>query len=223
MRPSLIALGLSLAACADKGDEGMFIMNNTAPTGDQCMLTGDADQPFLPSGAIQAGVSANYILTPLIQSRITALDGHELERMIHLEGADIVLSSVASDGTLTQMDEFTTLFSGSVSPQGTANVIFPIIPAATVRATTTTTTVSASVKVFGTLGGGRIDGEPFNYTVTICADCFLLRDNGPCADTPTQPAAPKAEATGNPCNVFQDYAVDCCHSNNTLVCPGPQS
>lgn len=222
MRSSLIALGLVLAGCADKGDEGMFVMNNTAPTGEQCTLTGDSKQPFLPSGAIAAGISANYILTPLIQSRITALAGHELERMIHLEGADIVLSSVATDGTLTQMDEFTSLFSGSVSPLGTANVIFPIIPAATVKATTTTTTVSASVKVFGTLGGGRIEAEPFNYTVTICTNC-LLRDNGPCVGTPTQPAAPAAMAKGNPCNTVQDYPVDCCHTNNGLICPGPSS
>lgn len=214
MRPLLIALGLLLVGCADNGAEGMFVLNNTAPSGDSCTLTGDRDQPFLPLGSIVAGADASYILTPLIQSRITALEGRELERTVHLGGADVVLSSVATDGTLTQIDEFTTLFSGSLSPQGTVNVVFPVIPAATVKATTTTTTVSASVKVFGTLGGGRIEGEPFNYTVTICTNC-LLRNNGPCD------AAPMAMNKGNPCNVFQDFVVDCCTQNNTLFCPGP--
>lgn len=214
MRPSLLALGLLLVGCVNKGDEGMFVLNNTAPTGDSCALTSDPNQPFLPLGAIVAGVNTNYVLTPLIRSRITALEGHELERTIHLEGANIVLSTVATDGSLTQTDEFTSLFSGSVSPLGTVNVIFPIIPAATVKSTTTNTTVNATVSVFGTLGGGRVEAEPFNYSVTICTDC-LLRNNGPC-DT-----APKAMNKGNPCNVFQDFVVDCCSINNALLCPGP--
>lgn len=214
MRPSLVALALLIIGCVDKGDEGMFVQNNTAPTGDSCTLTGDPAQPFLPLGAIAAGVSTNYVLTPLIRSRITAFEGRELERTIHLEGADIVLSTVARDGTLTQTDEFTSLFSGSLSPQGSVNAIFPIIPAATVMATTSNTTVNASVTVFGTLGGGRVESEPFNYTVNVCTDC-LLRNNGPCA------TAPQAMAKGNPCNVFQDFVVDCCTVNNALICPGP--
>lgn len=214
MRRSLIALGLFLVGCADTGAEGMFVLNNTAPSGESCTLTGERSQPFLPLGSIVAGVNSSYVLTPLVQSRITSLEGRELERTIHLEGAEVVVSTVASDGTLTQIDEFTSLFSGSVSPQGTANVIFPVIPASIVQATTTTTTVSASVKIFGTLGGGRIEGEPFNYPVTICTNC-ILRDNGPC-DT-----AETAMNKGNPCNVFQDFGVDCCRSNNTLICPGP--
>lgn len=220
MRPSLLALSLLLVGCVDKGDEGMFVLNNTAPTGDTCTLTGDKAQAFLPLGSIYAGVNSAYVLTPLIQSRVTALSGHELERTIHLEGANIVLSTVGGDGKLTKTDEFTSLFSGSIDPLGTVNVIFPIVPAATVKATTMTTTVNASISVYGTLGGGRIQAEPFNYAVTICTNC-LLRDNGPCVATASEPAAPSPMDKGNPCNIFQDYPVDCCHTNNGLICPGP--
>lgn len=214
MRPSLSALALLLVGCVDKGDEGMFVLNNTAPPAEMCTLTGASDQPFLPGGSIVAGANTSYFLTPLIQSRITALEGHELERTVHLEGAEIILSTVGADGSLTKTDDFTSLFSGSVNPLGTVNTLFPIIPAATVKATTANTTINANITVYGTLGGGRIEAEPFNYTVTICTDC-LLRNNGPCA------SAPMAMNKGNPCNPFQDYAVDCCTVNNTLICPGP--
>ena len=177
------------------------------------MLTSAADQPFLAHGAIAAGSPAGYLLTPLIQSRIEATVGHELERTIHLEGANIILSTVGSDGKLVQVAKFTSLFSGSLKPQSTVNVAFDLIPAASLNVGANTE-FNANVTVFGTLGGGRVDAEPFDYPVTVCTNC-IINNLGTCATAAT------ATNKGNPCNPFQDGVVDCCTDTNGLRCPGP--
>ena len=146
-----------------------------------CVLTGDPTQPFLPHGEIMAASPMGYLLTPLIQSRIDAVVGMELERTVHLQGANVVVSMVDTSGKLSQTMQFTALFSGSVAPLGTVNVAFEAIPAALLNVGTTTE-MNANVVVFGTLGGGRIDGEPFDFPVTVCTNCTL---------------------TGNPCNPSQ--------------------
>src|SRR5467141_3097631 len=107
MRASSIGFVLLLVGCVDKGDEGMFVLSNSAPTGTMC------------------------------------------------------------------------LFTGSLPPLSTTNVSFELISAATVSATTTTTEVSASITVFGSLGGGRIEAEPFNFPVEICVNNCLATNPMP--------------------------------------------
>ncbi len=78
-------------AGADHGAEGMFILNDTAPpVGTSCMFTGDLTQAFTTQGT-PAPAGTPYVLTPLIESRLTAVLGSESEHTIHLDGADIVL------------------------------------------------------------------------------------------------------------------------------------
>ncbi len=82
----LVNLGLALfviglSACVDKGDEGMFIVKNTAPPsgGTSCTLTVTSRNRSSRSGAISyyaAAAGQGYIFTPLIESRITATDGN---------------------------------------------------------------------------------------------------------------------------------------------------
>jgi hypothetical protein len=213
MRASSFALTLLLVGCADKGDEGFFILNNTAPTGNMCTLTSDTGQPFFARGVADTNLHSGYVLTPLVASRIDFTEGRELERTIHVEGANIVLSSAGADGKLTQISAFTSLVSGSIPPLGTVNLDFVIVPPAS---TTTPAELSANITLFGTLGGGRIDAEPFNYPVSVCTGC-LTNVLGACGDT----TVPAAMNKGNPCNLGQDIVVDCCTGTNTLQCPGP--
>lgn len=221
---SALAFTLLVVGCADKGDEGFFILNNTAPPvgGATCTLTGDAGQPFIAAGAISYLSPSGYVFTPLLQSRITAVMGMESERTIHLEGANVTLQ-LANGGT---MQSFTALFSGSIAPNnGTTNVAFELLPASSIISlgnASQNVEVVASITPYGTLGGGRIDGEPFQYPITIIAP-----NNGIVfgAKTPSQAGTPclndpTAPRTGNPCNVFQDGVVDCCvDANGANVCP----
>ncbi|HET9987423.1 MAG TPA: hypothetical protein VFQ65_02865, partial [Kofleriaceae bacterium] len=128
---SALAFTLLVVGCADKGDEGFFIRNNTAPPASACTFTGDPGQPFIASGAISYMSPQGYVFTPLLESRITAVMGQEAERTIHLEGANVTLT--AAPGGTTQ--KFTALFSGSLAPNsGTANVSFELLPKSSIMA-----------------------------------------------------------------------------------------
>lgn len=74
----------------------------------------------------------------------------------------------------------------------------------------------ANLTVYGTLGGGRIDAEPFQYPITIIGD-----NNGITFGTTTPcDSMPLGARAGNPCNPFQDGVVDCClSSTNAVLCP----
>jgi hypothetical protein len=210
-----------LVGCADKGDEGFFILNNTAPaSAGTCSFTGDPAQPFLAAGSISYLSPQGYVFTPLLESRITALTGQESQRTIHLEGANVTLQ-VANGGT---MQSFTALFSGSLGPNnGTTNVAFELVPVGSIMAlgsASQNVEVIATVTPYGTLGGGRIDGEPFQYPVTIVATGNgIVNMLGSCAST----TLPMSSHTGNSCNPYQDGQIDCCSckttSGTTLVCP----
>jgi hypothetical protein len=218
---SALAFTFLVVGCADKGDEGFFIRNNTAPPigGTGCTFTGDPAQPFIAAGSISQVSTQGYLFTPLLESRITAVMGQESERTIHLEGANVSLQ-VANGGT---MQNFTALFSGSLAPNnGTTNVSFELLPVSSIKSlgnASQNVEVVASITPYGTLGGGRIDGEPFQYPVTI-----LAPGNG--IVTGLQPpvsckgfVAPTV--TPNACNMYQDGVLSCCIASATSTSPAP--
>ena len=217
---SFVLLVGSLSACASKGDEGMFIRNNTAPPPGLCTLTSDPAQPFTAAGEISylAGAAGQgYVLTPLVESRITANTGAEAERTIHLEGANVTLT-VANTSTTQPL---TALFAGSVAPNGgTTNVAFEVLPASSIVAlgnASQNVEVIANVAVYGTLGGGRIDAEPFQYPITIVAlgkGVVTGLGGGTITTGATSCGAMVLPAaTGNPCNPYQDGVFGCCLSD----------
>jgi hypothetical protein len=229
---------LAVAGCvADSGGEGFAIVNNSAVTGTTCMLTGVAGQPFVSHGQISTLSPAGYLFTPLMQSQITADTSSVQQRTIQFQGANIELTVEAltighADGTFTMVTpaptlmgtngKFQSLFSGSLAPQGTANVAFEIIPKPTIAEIVTAAgagsgdtlqaEVKAVVKPYGTMGGSRVDGTPFSYPVTVCNNCVVV-NHGACPFTGTA-------RVGDPCQPFQDGPVDCCvDASNNLVCP----
>jgi hypothetical protein len=217
----------------------MIVLNNTAITG-ACTLTGAAGQPFLSHGQLYALGGSGYLLTPLIQSRVTTATGGSgtttmvdpIQKTISLRGADVSLTVEAvsvlnPDGSFTvstpatkQVDPFSVLFSGSLPPNGTVNVGFEVIPPATAQRILSiagyqagqrmSAEVLAQVTIRGDLGGDEVTATPFYFPISVCTDC-VVNVVGPCPAAGTQ--------TGNACNVFQDGVVDCCTSGNQLVCP----
>lgn len=233
---------LALAACANTGDEGMIVLNNTAVATTTCTLTGATSQPFIAHGEINAKSPDGYLLTPLIQSRVMASTSMDtLQRTISLTGANVALTveSVSlehpdgsfTNGTVTlsgQQAQFASLFSATLPPAGTVNVGFDVLPVQTLRQILTSSgagatdklraEVLATVTVLGTLDGDKISATPFQYPITVCTGC-VVNNLGTCPlPIGTVPRI------GNPCNPFQDGTVDCClDASNTLECPGPVS
>jgi hypothetical protein len=228
---------LALGACvATTGDEGMYVLNNTAVSGQSCTLNGTTSQPYLPRGEIYAQSPIAYLLTPLLESKLAApAEGTDPTlKTIQLHSADIQLTvkSISiqhADGTFsstqpnTMLPQFTSLFSGALPPGGSVNVAFDLIPPATIFDIVSssganlvterlTAEVLAQVTVNGDLGGDHLSAAAFYYPVSICNDC-VVKVVGTCPYTGTV-------LGGNPCNKWQDGELDCCvDATNRLVCP----
>jgi len=208
-RVSLLAFGVMVVGCTDhNGGAGMIVLENTAPSGTSCMLTGVVGQPTFSQGEIYVGSTVPYIMTPLIESRITAIMGQEPERTILLSGANVSLAATSSTGAAVSLGAdatFTSVFAGSIPPGGTVNVSFALVPTSVLAkvSQTSDTEIVATVTVLGTLGGGQVEAEPFSYPVTACDDC-IVNDIGSCG------SGASGANLGNPCNAFQDGIVDCC-------------
>ena len=245
MRRTLVLCFL-LGCAANTGDGGMIVLNNSASAEGACSFTADVNEPFKTSGTLVLQSPAPYLLTPLIQSKITPIMGQELQQTIEFRSAKIDLeipsitthspgttnSYTFTDGELATMHDegithFKSLFSGSVGPNGFANVAFDIVPLALLDAIaakvagddgTLTAQVVANIVVVGDLGGDEVDSDLFVYPVTICTDC-ITNTIGPCDMVPTGTTV----RTGDPCNPFQDGLVDFCTSGGATVCPAPTS
>lgn len=235
---ALITSALAFSGCvADSGGEGFIILNNTAPPIGMCMLTGALGQPFISHGQISTLSPAGYLFTPLLQSKLVAVSATDTTKTILFQGANIDLTVEAvtiehADGTFAKPmpptlvgtdGKFQALFSGSLAPGGTANASFEIIPTSTIGAIVQgsglgsgdklSAEVKAVIKPFGTMGGDRVDGTPFQYPVTVCNDCVVF-NHGACPVVGTV-------RLGDSCQPYQDQPVDCCmDAQNNLVCPG---
>lgn len=232
-----IAVGaLTLAACADDSGGGLIIRQNLAPTATGgCSFTPDLTAPYFARGAISMLSQQPYVLTPLIESRITALEGQESQRTVLIRGArvDVRIESITVNNQSVEVDtadfpegtlKFTSLFSAPVAPNGGLSVgDFDLLTAgfiATLRDRygsqgSARVQVVAEARVFGDLGGDEIESDTFSYPVTVCNDC-IVNNVGTC---PTMGDV----RTGNPCNPFQDGVVDCCTSGGNLLCPAPSA
>lgn len=224
---------LALVACVDTGDEGLYIIDNTA-VGASCSLSGSPDQARQGHGTIFSGSNKPYIMTPLLQSRLVSSEtaGDEIAKTIQLRGADVSLTLKAvtiqnADGTFTSTNPdtmlgqpFSVLFSGAVPPSATTNAFVDIIPVPTLRDLDAMSPVNhfsaevlATVVVKGDLNGDSIESQPYLYPVTVCSNC-IVNEVGPCATLTITPRP------GNACNEFQDGVVDCCRqTDGDLVCP----
>ena len=229
----------ALAACAEQGDEGMYVLNNTAPTGDSCFLNGSTMQPFVAHGEIWVGSNRGYLLTPLIQSRYVSPTGVDpIQNTIQLRSANVELTLKALtvpragggyDTTQpnSSVGTFSALFSGALPPGGSVNVGFDVIPVASLQdilGVAVTAEVLASVTIVGDVNGSEVVSSPFLFPISICSDCVvnILTDSLGQYMTCPVPTTVTPRA-GNPCNVFQDGNVDCCvqPGTTTLVCPAP--
>ena len=219
LRAASIVSLLALVGCADTGDEGMYILNNTAPPSDSCLLTGATSQPFLAHGRIFSGSPIGYLFTPLIQSRQVLLEGETdmASRTIFLNGANVSLKVVSGSASIPG-PQFSSLFAASLPPSGSVNVGFDIITPAQLAAidpglgANGSVEILADISVFGKLGGKEIESPVFSYPVTVCANC-VVANLGVCP-------LPEAGPLGNSCNAFQDGTVGCCtDAGGNLVCP----
>ena len=221
VRALIPALLLAAACTANSGDEGMFVVNNSAlATGTTtCSFTGALDQPFITSGEVYSGSPFGYEMTPLIESRIAEVMGLDTQKTITIEGAHVTLTAPGVTFTTPKFDAY---FAATLPPASSINAGFELLPVQALQDITAAGSAANDIQVlanvvpFGTLGGSRIDGSPFQYPVTVGSN-LVVNMLGDC----TALASGTVPRAGNPCNVYQDGIVDCCTKGATLVCPAP--
>lgn len=227
-----VALG-AFAACTSDSGGGIVIRQNLANDGARCVFTADSGNAFIARGTIALQSPQPYVLTPLLESNIVALQNQVSQRTIQTRGArvSLTIAGASQAGTSVMVNttsfpagalKFTSLFSAPIAPNGGLSVgEFDIIPTSFLEALGAQLTgasvhvqVVAEVKVYGTLGGDELESDPFYYPVTVCNDC-VINPVGAC------PIAMKG-SLGNPCNPYQDGQIDCCTAaDGQLLCPAP--
>jgi hypothetical protein len=219
---------MAMACTADNGGKGFFILNNSAPPMGMCSFSGTLGQAAFPSGQVST-LSPGYLFNPLMQSKLTTIMNQDPAiKTIIVQGAKIQLNVVSTtlidaNGNVSSppvtvnpnLLKFQQLASNALTPNGgTANVSFDLIPAEVIAGlagthfspsdpSSFTAVIEAIVSMYGEMGGGNVDADPFTYGVTLCNHCGV----NVIASCPAIGASP---AKGNPCNQFQDGAVDCC-------------
>jgi hypothetical protein len=163
MTGSFLPVVLALAGCvADGGDEGLVVRDNLAPEATSCSFTPQPTSPFISRGTVHTRTPSPYLLSPLIESRITAPMGQESARTVSLMGAKIDLAigpitvedaegaitfSCTADGAGACYDDaarealaasgttkFRSLFSAPLAPNGGfSTATFDLVPTLAVR------------------------------------------------------------------------------------------
>jgi hypothetical protein len=205
-------------ACAAEGAESIQILRNQLPA-EGCEIPLDTSGAFQPRGRIDVAAGSGYLFTPLVQSNVEPSMG--AGRWVFVEGADISLEFVganAPSGSFGDLLNFRSLFSGSIEPGGVGTFAFDVVPKQLLGMLTVNVDdplqVVASVELVGTLDGGDVRSNTFNYPIEICNGC-MTNVLGACLGlTATE------ISSGGTCQTLQDGVLDCCTDEaGALVCP----
>jgi len=226
------AAAAALGGCAaDNGDSGITVMRSVAPSA-TCTFSASDAELTVAHGALDVALRTSYLVGIQMTSRITALDGQEIQRSVFVSGANVDVtfpdSALFTAAELAELKSsglthFKTLFSTVIKPNGgVTDVAFEMLPfelGDRLRSKPAFTQVVAlgTFRVLGRLGvtGSELESDPFQFPVTL-TNGGLVNLKGPCAELTTS-FTPRF---GNACNPAQDGIVDCCTAaDNTLVCP----
>jgi hypothetical protein len=213
-------LGIGLSACTNADGAIFILQNQVAGTG--CTISATLGS-FQPRGTIDVQATQGYLFNPLVQNNASSSTTNN--RVALIEGAEVELSLPSApelDGIDSSLLKFTQRFSGSIQPGGgLTSFSFVIISKdlLDLLAAGTTdgrlVTVQAKIKIFGTIGGGDVESNAYNYTIDVCDGC-MKQNVGMCTDL----SADFTASEGGACNLLQDTILECCtKSDSTELCP----
>lgn len=220
------AAWLSVSACTDAGSS-FVIMQNQIPEG--CVPPANVGD-FRPRGRIDVQSGGGYLFFPVARSLVSS-EG-SAPHLIQVHGADVDIEfqpGFFEEGDITddlqRLLSFSQRFSGVIQPGATTSFAFEILPhdlLDAIKATgklrtdgTNQVSVLATVQMFGTLDGGDVSAEPYEYVVDVCDGC-MLRVVDQCTDLPEGFVA----SPGGECNPLQDVPLDCCiEPDGGTLCP----
>jgi hypothetical protein len=233
----LLSLACGVVACGRV--PGQFeIVNNQVPTANCSIPVNDTayqGQGILDAKLVRGGAESAYFVFPLLKNNLSGASGDEVDSNkivltsfavdISVLTAPSEISSLVgmlnADPSLSAMLHYRTPWSGSIASGGgelsAAVAAFPVELASRMLGTQglsvhPSTFVNLRIRSFGHTTTRDIESDPFDYPVAVCDGC-LIANTQPC------PFSATPANMGNPCNVAQDYPVDCCTAGNELICP----
>lgn len=233
----LLSFACGLAACGRV--PGQFeIVNNQVPTANCAIPVNESiyqGQGTLDAKLVRSGSGSAYFVFPLLKNNLDAATsgGVDTNKIVLTSFAvDIsvltgppeitsLVNMLNDDPNLSALLHYQTPWSGSIASGGgqlSASVAaLPVELAGRMLGTQglsiqPSTWVNLRIRSFGHTTTRDIESDPFDYPVAVCDGC-LIANTQPC---PFQSAPLNV---GNPCNVAQDYPVDCCTAGNELICP----
>jgi hypothetical protein len=235
----LLSVASGLVACGRV--PGQFeIVNNQVPTGNCSIPVNDMiyqGQGTLDAKLVRGGAGSAYFVFPLLKNNLSGASGNEVDSNkitltsfavdISVLTAPTEISSLVgmlnADPSLSALLHYKTPWSGSIASGGgelsAAVAAFPVELASRMLGTQglsaqPSTFVNLRIRSFGHTTTRDIESDPFDYPVAVCNGCLIAN---------IQPCPFSAANMGNPCNVAQDYPVDCCTAGNELICPAVAS
>jgi hypothetical protein len=233
----LFSVACGLAACGRV--PGQFeIVNNQVPAANCSVPVNDnvyQGQGTLDAKLVRGGAGSAYFVFPLLKNNTAGAGPGEID------ANKIVLTSFAvdisvltappavtslvdmlnADPSLSSLLHYQTPWSGSLSSGGgelsAIVAAFPVDLAGRMLGTQglsvqPSTFVNLRIRSFGHTTTRDMESDPLDFPVALCDGC-LIANTGSC------PFSVPPVNTGNPCNVAQDYPVDCCTAGNDLICP----
>jgi len=243
-----LAAGVSAPGCVDN-TETLFIAGVQLAQPPQCLYKSDPTQPFLLLGTLDVLLRHGYQAGLLVGNQFTARGAKQNLRAestrITLRGAEVTLTdstgaqlSCASNANCGSFTVYGTgfvdvsrsedpgwgIFYAELIPQGVGQSIQGNMTSHNAKSTT----VIASVKVFGeSLGGEELTSSTLTFPIQVCEGClinFPLDALSIDQNTGVQSCVISTSSTPGqiPCQVGQDDLVDCrlC-AGQTAACQHP--
>lgn len=243
--------GFLNSGCADN-NATLFIQGVMKAKPPECEVKADQSAVMLGGGMLDVAFRNTYTAALLVGNQYTPRGDKENLRAettrVNLRGAEVTLTDAEGNSVGCTADpgnagacsgfsnEFSVYGSGFASASRGAEagygVFFADLIPETVGAslarglaTGSTTTVIATVRVFGdTTGGQEIESGELTFPITICNGCLVnfpleALDRTVNGDTCTL----KVDGVGDePCDMGQDEAIDCRHCAYThpVLCRG---
>jgi hypothetical protein len=243
---TLLAGGVVVFSACKHNDSTLFVQDVLAAQpvtqGEQCIFTSDPTQPFISSGVLDIALRSDYSPTYLIGNQsVPEVNSQQLQtetNIITVQGAVVRIT----DSQGNQLNDFTRLATATVYPSsgsvpGYAPITVTIVDQGTILADATlqtnvanrgTTRLVTYVTFFGvTTGGNSIQSDEFEFPVDVCSGCligFSSTSDNPLSSLP-QPNCLLAGATTSsslpsPCQIGQDFVVDCSECQSVTACHG---
>jgi hypothetical protein len=219
------AAALGTLGCEDN-DSALFVRSVLAVRSPQCEVKADPGSLVLLNGVYDVGLDPNsgYQAVLLVGNQLTRVGSRNQKRVetsrVILHGA--IVNVMDSEGN--SLDEFTVDGTGAVDPANGEEPSYGLLTTTLVPPGAAPGALNVGVRAFGeTLGGREIESAELFFPIFVCSGCLVSFPadaidpaTGACGANPAD-----VSPENIPCNIGQDFPVDCRACAGIAACATP--